>query len=371
MAVPTGTDPAPMSGTSPVPDLLARTAALVDVASPSFEESALVDVLEQQFRSLGHLEVDRVGDNLVARTRLGRPLRVLLGGHSDTVPVNGNLPGRTEGDTLWGLGAADMKGGLAVMLALAERHTAPAVDVTWVVYAREEVAAVHSGLGELFEVRPDLLAADVAVLGEPTDGEVEAGCQGTLRAEVVLHGARAHTARAWMGRNAVHRAAGLLAALDAYEPRRPVIDGCEFHEALLAVGIEGGVSGNVVPDRVTVRIGHRFAPDRTVASAEAHVREVLAPHLEPDDTFEVLDSAPAAPPAVSHPVVAAMVDRHSLRVSAKLGWTDVARFAERGVPAVNLGPGDATLAHTAEERVTRASLERTFAVLDDLLARGV
>jgi succinyl-diaminopimelate desuccinylase len=174
-----------------------------------------------------------------------------------------------------------------------------------------------------------------------------------------------------MGRNAVHRAAPLLAALDAYEPRRPVIDGCEFHEALLAVGVEGGVSGNVVPDEVTVRIGHRFAPDRTVDDATEHVRSVLAPYLKADDTFEVLDAAPAALPAVSHPVVAAVVARHGLGVTAKLGWTDVARFAERGVPAINLGPGDATLAHTAEERVTRASLERTYRVLDDLLTNGV
>ena len=360
-----------MTGVPADLDLLARTADLVDVASPSFEESALVDLLEPRLRALAHLDVHRIGDNLVARTELGRPVRVVVGGHSDTVPPNGNLPSRSDGDTLWGLGTADMKGGLAVMLALAERHAAPAVDVTWVIYAREEVAAVHSGLGELFEQRPDLLEADVAVLGEPTDGQLEAGCQGTLRLEVVLRGARAHTARAWMGRNAVHRAAGLLGALDAYESRRPVIDGCEFHEALLAVGIEGGVSGNVVPDEVTVRIGHRFAPDRDVAQAEAHVREVLAPYLEPGDTLEVLDAAPAAAPAVAHPVVAAMVARHGLRVTAKLGWTDVARFAEHGVPAVNLGPGDPTLAHTAEERVTRSSLERTYAVLDDLLTHGV
>ncbi|MFM7064704.1 MAG: succinyl-diaminopimelate desuccinylase [Actinomycetes bacterium] len=354
-----------------LPDLLGLTAELVDLPSPSFEERQFADLVESRLRSCPHLVVDRVGDNVVARTQLGRPTRVLLGGHSDTVPVNDNLPGRTEGDTLWGLGAADMKGGLAVMLELAERHTAPAVDITYVVYAREEVAAAHSGLGELFELRPELLEADVAILGEPTDGQVEAGCQGTLRGTVTLAGARAHTARAWMGRNAVHRAGRLLVALDEYEPRRPEISGCQFHEALLAVGIDGGVSGNVVPDRVTITVGHRYAPDRTPAQAEAHVRAVLAPFLEDGDEFEVVDVAPAAAPALDHPVVAALVGRHDLGVTAKLGWTDVARFAERGVPAVNLGPGDPTLAHTAEERVERASLERTFVALDDLLARGV
>ena len=353
------------------PDLLALTAELVAVASPSFEEQPLVELVEARLRACAHLTVDRVGDNVVARTDLGRATRVVLGGHTDTVPVNGNLPGHVDGDTLWGLGAADMKGGLAVMLELAERHTAPAVDVTYVFYAREEVAAVHSGLGELFELRPDLLEADVAILGEPTDGQVEAGCQGTMRCTVVLTGARAHTARAWMGRNAVHRAGALLSALDTYEPRQPVISGCQFHEALLAVGIDGGVSGNVVPDQVTVTVGHRFAPDRTKDQAEAHVREFLAPFLEDGDTFEVVDVASAAAPALDHPVVAALVGRHGLGITAKLGWTDVARFAERGVPAVNLGPGDPTLAHTAEERVERASLDRTFVALDDLLANGV
>ncbi|MFZ4518845.1 MAG: succinyl-diaminopimelate desuccinylase [Microthrixaceae bacterium] len=351
-------------------DLLQLTAELVDVESVSFGEGPLVDLLEQELRSLPHLEVHRVGDNLVARTLLGRPLRVVLGGHTDTVPVNDNMPARLDGDTLWGCGSADMKGGLAVMLELARRHPAPAVDVTYVFYAREEVASDVSGLGELMSERPDLLEGDVAVLGEPTEGQIEAGCQGVLRLEVVLEGARAHTARAWMGRNAIHRLGALLVDLDAYEPRRPEILGCRFHEALQATHVEGGVAGNVVPDRAVVRIAHRFAPDRDLAQAEAHVREVLAPHLEPGDEVTVIDRSPAAWPAVDHPVVAALVERHQLSVTAKLGWTDVARFAAAGVPAVNLGPGDSTLAHTQAERVERAGLERTWAALDDLLTTG-
>ncbi|MFM7068822.1 MAG: succinyl-diaminopimelate desuccinylase [Actinomycetes bacterium] len=356
---------------SDAPDLLARTAELVDIPSVSCDEGVLVDVIEERLRALPHLEVVRLGDNLVARTHLDRALRVIVGGHTDTVPANGNLPSRADGDVLWGLGAADMKGGLAVMLALAERHSAPAVDVTYVFYAREEIAAVHSGLGELFAERPDLLAGDVAVLGEPTDGQIEAGCQGTIRATVTLRGERAHTARAWMGRNAIHRAGPLLQALHDYEPRRPVLSGCAFHEALLAVGVSGGVSGNVVPDTVEVQVAHRFAPDRSPSEAEQHLREVVRPFLDEHDTITIDDVAPAAPPAVDHPVVAALVRRHGLEVTAKLGWTDVARFAERGVPAINLGPGDPLLAHTADERVARSSLDRTFGVLDDLFVNGV
>jgi len=352
------------------PDLLERTAALVAVPSESLHEQVLVDQIEAELRSYDHLVVDRVGDNVVARTQLGRPIRVVLGGHTDTVPANGNELPRIDGDVLWGLGSTDMKGGLAVMLELARRHIAPMLDVSYVFYAREEIAATESGLLELEAERPDLLTGDVAILGEPTDGAVEAGCQGVIRLAVTLIGARAHTARAWMGRNAIHRLGHLLAVLDAYEPRQPVILGCRFHEALLATHVEGGVAGNVVPDRATVTISHRFAPDRTLDEAEAHLMEVLEPLLEPGDSVVVTDRSPAAFPALDHPVVATLVRRYDLEVSAKLGWTDVARFSAWGVPAINLGPGVASLAHTAEERVERASLERTFAVLDDLLATG-
>lgn len=347
------------------------TRQLVDVASESFAEQELVALIEHELRSLPHLEVTRVGDNVVARTDLGRDVRLILGGHTDTVAANGNFPSRLEGDVLHGLGAADMKGGLACMLTSARRHVDPAYDLTYVFYAREEVPAKHSGLGELFDLRPDLLVGDVALLGEPTDGELEAGCQGSVRVEVRLVGARAHTARAWMGRNAIHRAAPMLDALARYVPRRPEILGCQFHEALLAVGIEGGVSGNVVPDAVTVTVAHRFAPDRSAAEAEAHVREVVDPHLGEGDTVTVVDVAPAAAPAVDHPVVRRLIEQSSLRVTAKLGWTDVARFAERGVPAANFGPGDPTIAHTAGEHVTADSVRRTLRALDDLIASAV
>lgn len=351
-------------------DLFSLTAELVDTASESRSEQAIVALIESRLRASAHLNVTRVGDNLVARTDFGRSRRVLLGGHTDTVPANGNATARVEGDVLWGVGSADMKGGLAVMLRSAAEHVGTAVDLTYVFYAREEIAASESGLEELFGAIPDLLTADLAILGEPTDGAIEAGCQGSIRARLTLRGARAHIARAWMGRNAVHRLSSLLAFLEAFEPRQPTISGCRFHEALLAVGVEGGVSGNVVPDSSSVLIAHRFAPDRSEAEAEEWLRQTLAPFMESGDDLAIVDVAPAAAPAVDHPLVAGVIARHGLEVRAKLGWTDVARFAARGVPAINLGPGDPTIAHTAGEHVERSSLDRVWAVVDDLVTRA-
>lgn len=349
-------------------DLLALTAELVDVPSESFSEQALVARLQSELEAVPGLEVVRIGDNLVARTNLGRAERVVLAGHTDTVPAAGdNGRARIEGDTLWGLGASDMKGGLAVMLDLARTVTAPAVDVTWVFYAREEVAAEHSGLQELVDARPDLLAGDLAILGEPTSGAVEAGCQGTLRVEVAMAGVRSHPARPWMGRNAIHRLGPVIDAVAAAPLRRPVVGGCEYREALQALAVEGGVAGNVVPDRATLTVNHRFAPDRDVEAATDFVRSVVSPHLDDGDTFTVVDAAPAAAPATDHPLLARVIEDHGLEVRAKLGWTDVARFAAIGVPAANIGPGEATLAHMADERIEREPLERCRAALRDLL----
>lgn len=355
---------------APGADLLQLTAELIDVPSVSYHEGPIADLIEAKLRGVPWLTVDRVGDNVVARTRLGRPQRLLLVGHTDTVPAadtddGANDRARIDGEVVWGLGASDMQGGLAVFLDLAASVPDPAVDVSYVFYACEEVTAADSGLEALFVERPDLLEGDAAILGEPTDGVVEAGCQGTMRLEVSLAGARAHTARPWMGRNAVHRLGRLLAVVEAAEERRPVLDGCEYHEALQAVKVEGGVAGNVVPDRATVVLNHRFAPDRTAAEAEAHLRRLLAPVLEDGDRFEVVDVAEGAPPGLDHPLLAGLVAQ--LEVRAKLGWTDVARFAARGIPAVNLGPGDPLLAHTADERVHRAALESTRATLATLL----
>jgi succinyl-diaminopimelate desuccinylase len=256
------------------------------------------------------------------------------------------------------------------MLELATTIAEPAIDVTWVFYAGEEVAAVHNGLRVLLAERPDLVAGDAALLGEPTDGALEVGCQGTMRLRVTLRGARAHVARPWMGRNALHRAGHLLVAVDAYEPRRPVLDGCEYREALQAVFVEGGVAGNVVPDVATVTLNHRFAPDRTPDEARAQVEQVLAPFLEPGDDVELVDLADAAPPGLRHPLLAALRARNDLAVRAKLGWTDVSRFAAAGIPAANFGPGDSALAHNRDERVERSSLEIVHDALADLLRHG-
>lgn len=352
-------------------DLLALTAALVDQPSESRKEGPLVDWLETQLRLLDHLDVERVGDNLVARSNQGHSQRVILAGHTDTVPANGNSAAHIEGDTLWGVGSTDMKGGLAIQLALARSLPVTAVDVSYVFYAREEVAAVESGLGELFGNRPDLVSGDVALIGESTDGQVEAGCQGTMRLMVTMQGERAHTARPWMGRNAVHRLGEVLRRVAEAEMRRPTIDGLEFREALQAVAVTGGVAGNVVPDEASVTLNHRFAPDRTPDEAEAFVRSVLDGALEDGDTFEVVDSAAGAMPGLGNPLIAAFVGRANLSVTAKLGWTDVARFAAHGIPAVNFGPGSATLAHTPDERLERAPLEWCFRVLRALITQGL
>lgn len=350
--------------------LVARTAEFIDIPSVSFAEGPMVAHLEALLRDCPHLTVDRLGDNLVARTTLGRARRLVLAGHTDTVPVNGNDRARIEGDVVWGLGAADMKAGLAVMAELATSCPEPAVDVTYVFYAREEVAAEHSGLEELFVARPELLAGDAAILGEPTSGRIEAGCQGTLRARVTLRGVRAHTARPWMGRNAIHRLGALLEAMARFEPRRPVVGGLAFREALQAVQVQGGVAGNVVPDEVTLTVNHRFAPDRDVDAALAEVRRVVGPFLEEGDGFELTEASPAGRPALDHPLLASLQRRTGAEVEAKLGWTDVARFSARGVPAVNFGPGDSTLAHTADERVDAASLLAVHDALAGLLTDG-
>jgi succinyl-diaminopimelate desuccinylase len=352
-----------------VSDLLARTAELVDIASVSHNEAQITNQIEGELRGLPWLAVERVGDNVVARTQLGRAQRVVLAGHTDTVPANENAAARLDGDVLWGLGAADMKGGLAVLLELAGSVPEPEVDVTYVFYACEEVAAEHNGLAHLLRDHPDLLAGDVALLGEPTDGALEAGCQGTMRAEVTLRGARAHTARPWTGRNAIHRLGRVLARVEAFEERRPVIDGCEYREALQAVRVDGGVAGNVVPDEARVVLNHRFAPDRDQSAAEQWLRSFLAPELDDGDEVAVTDSAPSAAPGLAHPLLEALIERNQLIVRAKLGWTDVARFAAAGVPAANIGPGDPLLAHSRDERVTRTSLESTYAALADLLSR--
>jgi succinyl-diaminopimelate desuccinylase len=355
---------------SPVPDLLSATADLVAIPSESHSEQSLADHVEARLREIPGLVVERIASNVVARTETGKDTRVVLAGHLDTVPANGNAEPKMDGDTLWGLGSADMKGGLAVMLALAHAAVDPRVEVTYVFYSGEEVSRQYSGLLQIEAAAPGLLHADAAVLGEPTGARIEAGCQGVIRLEVEMGGRRAHTARPWMGINAVHRLGPLLDRVAAYESRQPVIDGCQYREALQAVEISGGVAGNVVPDRAGVVLNHRFAPDRDAAAAEASVRALLAPLLDATlgDRMTLVESQPAAPPALGHPLLGRLLRATELPPRAKLGWTDVAFFSERGVPAVNFGPGDPELAHTAEERVTRDELNRAYVSLRGLLS---
>ncbi len=327
-------------------DPVALTAAVVDVESVSGNERALADVVEETLRALPHLEVARDGDAVVARTALGRERRVLLGGHLDTVPVCDNLPSRRDGDRLYGCGTSDMKSSLAVMLRLAGSLTSPKHDVTYVFYDHEEVEAEKNGLGRLARNARQLLDADLAILMEPTNGAVEAGCQGTLRAVVTMRGTRAHSARSWLGDNAIHQAGDLLTRLAAYDARRVVIDGCEYREGLNAVSVSGGVAGNVIPDECVVSVNFRFAPDRTEEQAADHVREVL-------DGYDVVigDSAPGALPGLDREVSREFVAAVGQEPVAKLGWTDVSRFAAIGIAALNYGPGDPNLAHKADESV--------------------
>ena len=350
-------------------DLLDATAALVAIASVSHHEKELADHVERRLRAVPWLQVDRVDDNVVARST-GEGPRVLLAGHLDTVPANGNAVPVVDGDVVHGLGSADMKGGLAVMLRLAETLDVPARPVTYVFYAAEEVARADNGLLALEAARPDLLDAGVAILGEPTGARIEAGCQGVVKARVDVGGRRAHTARPWMGVNAVHRLGPLLAAIAATPAREPVIDGCTYREALSVVSVEGGVAGNVVPDRASILLSHRFAPDRSETAAVAWLEGLLAPHLDASlgDAMEVVDLAPAAPPGLDHPVLRTLQASVGTAPRAKLGWTDVAFFAGRGVPAVNFGPGDPELAHTAGECVTRSDLDTAHRVLRQVLA---
>ncbi|MDW4573054.1 succinyl-diaminopimelate desuccinylase [Microbacterium sp. M3] len=335
------------------PDL---TRVICDIRSVSGEEKTLADAVFEQVSALDHLEVYRDGDTIVARTQLGRAQRVVIAGHIDTVPVNGNVPTRdieVAGEAyIWGRGTVDMKAGVAVQLKLAAELTAPRVDVTWMWYDHEEVDADLNGLTRLARSRPGLFAGDFAILGEPSNGEVEGGCNGNLRAVVRTHGVRAHSARAWIGENAIHKAAPVLSRLAEYRPQDVAVEGLVYREGLNAVRIRGGVAGNVIPDLCEVEVNYRFAPSRDVGEAERHVREVFAGF-----EVEVVDIAAGARPGLDAPLAQEFLEAVGAEPRPKYGWTDVARFSALGVPAVNYGPGDPHLAHHDEERVPVAQIE--------------
>ncbi|MFH8250385.1 succinyl-diaminopimelate desuccinylase [Microbacterium sp. B2969] len=326
------------------------TRAICDIPSVSGDEGVLADAIQDAIGRLAHLDVYRDGDTIVARTDLGRAQRIVIAGHIDTVPINGNMPTRDlelDGRAhLWGRGTVDMKAGVAVQLKLAAELVDPRVDITWMWYDHEEVEAELNGLNRLSASRPDLFAADFAILGEPSNGQVEGGCNGNLRAIVRTHGVRAHSARAWVGENAIHKAAPVLARLAEYRPREVAVEGLVYREGLNAVRIRGGVAGNVVPDLCEVEVNYRFAPSRSVERATQHVRDVFAGF-----EVEVVDLAAGARPGLDAPLAQEFVAAVGAEPRPKYGWTDVARFSALGVPAVNYGPGDPHLAHHDEERV--------------------
>ncbi|GAB3291652.1 succinyl-diaminopimelate desuccinylase [Pseudoclavibacter terrae] len=345
------------------------TRLLCDIPSVSGDEALIADTIEAALAPYPHLEVLRLGNTIVARTSLGRAQRVAIAGHIDTVPINENLPTRPEvltleqaaadvpdtqaGEYLWGRGTVDMKAGVAVQLRLAAELTEPAVDVTWIWYDNEEVASDLNGLGRLSDARPDLLAADFAILGEPTKGEVEGGCNGTIRVDIRTRGKRAHSARAWVGENAIHRAAPILARLAAFDPATVPVEGLDYREGLNAVRISGGVAGNVIPDECVVHVNYRFAPDKSLDEAEAKLREWFG-----DFELDFVDRSPAARPGLDAPLARGFLEAVGAQAKPKYGWTDVARFSALGVPAVNYGPGDPLKAHADDERVLLTEITR-------------
>ena len=334
---------------------IALTRQLCDLESVSGNEAGLADAIEASLAGCSHLEIIRDGDAVIARTNLGRAQRVVIAGHIDTVPVNDNLPTRFETvdgvDYLWGRGTVDMKAGVAVQLVLAAELTEPSVDVTWIWYDHEEVAEWQNGLGRVARNRPDLLLGDFAILGEPTRAEIEGGCNGNLRVEVRTFGLRAHSARAWVGHNAIHDAAPVLRILADYQPLEVEVDGLVYREGLNAVGISGGIAGNVIPDECMVHVNYRFAPNKSADDAERHLRELFTGY-----DVTVVDKAEGARPGLTAPLAAEFLAAVGGEAKPKYGWTDVARFSALGVPAVNYGPGDPLKAHADDERVELAQI---------------
>ena len=331
-------------------DVVELTRDICDIESVSGNEAQLADAIESALSRYSHLEVIRDGDAIIARTNLGRASRVVIAGHIDTVPVANNLPVKLlpmeREQVLWGRGTVDMKAGVAVQLKLAAQLAEPNVDVTWIFYDHEEVEATKNGLGRIARNRPDLLQASFAVLCEPTSAMVEGGCNGTMRIDITTTGVKAHSARPWMGKNAIHAAAGILSVLAAHTPDEVEVEGLVYRESLNAVLISGGIATNVIPDECVVTVNYRFAPSKSAADAEAHLRQVFAGY-----DFVVTDSATGAKPGLDRPEAAAFIAATGTTPRPKYGWTDVARFNDLGIPAVNFGPGDPSKAHADDENV--------------------
>ncbi len=352
------------------------TGRLCAIESVSGNETVLADavvaVLERISAGPGpDLEILRDGDTVIARTNLGLAERIVVAGHLDTVPVEDNLPPvRThmsgdeypDDEVIWGRGACDMKAGVAMQLSTAAALTSPNRDVTWVFYDHEEVDASLNGLGRVSRNHPVWLAGDFAILGEPSNASVEGGCNGTIRVDVTTTGVRAHSARAFMGVNAIHAAAEILTRLAEFETGTVTVDGLDYRESLSAVNIRGGVAGNVVPDECVVSVNYRFAPSKSAAEAESFLRELFT-------GFDavVTDAAEGARPGLDRAIAQDFIDTLGLSPAPKLGWTDVSRFSALGVPAVNFGPGNPLYAHKSDEHVRVTEVEQATATLRSYL----
>lgn len=340
-----------MSALDLTADSVTITRAICDIESVSGDERVLADAIEHALSAYPHLTVTRDGDAIVARTTLGRPQRVVIAGHIDTVPIHDNLPTELRDGEIWGRGTVDMKAGVAVQLKLAAELAQPRVDLTWIWYDHEEVSAELNGLGRLARTHPELLHADFAILGEPSNAVIEGGCNGTVRVELCSSGVRAHSARAWMGENAIHKLGPALERLAQYEPATVTVDGLDYREGLNAVRVAGGVAGNVIPDEAVLELNYRFAPNRSAADAIAELRALF-----PEYDVRVTDQADGARPGLDAELAHAFVEAVGQPAQPKYGWTDVARFSALGTPAVNFGPGNPSLAHADDERVPVADI---------------
>jgi succinyl-diaminopimelate desuccinylase len=341
------------------------TLALVDIPSVSRAEAKAMAFVHDSL-SLVPLWDDE--DIIFATTGGdgGREL-VVLAGHLDTVPAQGNVPGRRDDAAIVGLGASDMKGGIAVMLELAAwaAEASAALELGFLFFTREELAAEESPLPGFLRGCERVREAALVIVLEPTDNEVHVGCLGNLSAQLTFRGSSAHSARPWLGDNAIHKAAAALAPLAQLEPVDVAVDGLVFREVVSAVAIEGGIADNVVPDRCVARLNYRYAPGRTREAAEASVRE-LAGEAE----LEILGNSPPAPVIVDRPLVRRLRDAGNFEIRPKQAWTPVAQFAEAGLDAVNLGPGATRYAHTADERVEIDELVRTYEALRRFASGG-
>ena len=329
--------------------LAARTLELIDIPSESRGEARLA-------AHVGELLAARdLGDGCVLAENAGR---VLLAGHLDTVPAQGNVPGRRDGERVHGLGASDMKGALAVMIELA-RDGAP-FDCLF--FGREELPVAESALTPL--LARERLRYDLVVMMEPTANVVQAGCLGNVNATWTFHGRSGHSARPWFADNAIERAAAGIAALAAQGPQEHRFEGLTFTEVVAVTRIAGGIADNVIPDRVECHVNFRSAPGRTPAGAETRLRELCAGHGE----LEVVSNAPSGPVPQSNPLVAALRGAAGGALEPKQAWTPVAEFGQAGLEAVNFGPGDPAQAHKREESIAVAALAGAYRVLGELAA---